>query len=84
MLNRVEMDVIDMPGEVIIIGNGVFPKTPLLNSCLTPYLSGLTPYFSCPNLGKIAFGELALDFLPTERVIIIIFLESSNRMQVIR
>jgi len=41
MFDRVEMDVINVPGQVIIVPNRMLPKAPLPDGSLTSLLSGL-------------------------------------------
>jgi len=49
---RVEMDVIDVPGKVIVIRNVVFPEPPLPDGCFTTFLSGWISGFAVPIWDK--------------------------------
>src|SRR3990172_12938050 len=49
VLYRVEMDVIDVPGKVIVIFNGMFPEPSLPDSRFATFLSGRISFFFRPN-----------------------------------
>ena len=34
VLHRIEMDIIDMPGEIVLVANGVLPESPLPDATL--------------------------------------------------
>jgi hypothetical protein len=65
MPNRVEVDVVEPPFEVVLVLDGVFPKSGLPHA--SPVLTTLSSsdFSFLPTSGKPAFSELKLDPAPT-------------------
>jgi len=78
MLDRIEMDVVHMPLQVVSVANGVFPEPALPDATLA-----IASTTNDHTIGAQARGEAGLDQPPTHRVAIIAFWKSPDAVQVI-
>ena len=80
MLDRIPMDVIRMPAEIVIVPDQVLPKSALPNATFTP----LSPALRNPFAFFHPTGELAFDQTSTARKIRITGRERPNAMEMVR
>jgi hypothetical protein len=80
MLDRVEMDIIDVTLEISLISYRVLPKSPLPDASFALGNPGGGPAFIGAKSGR----EPALDKSPSRRKIGVILRQRPNRVQVIR
>jgi len=83
MLDRVDMDVVEMRHEISVVADGVLPESPLPDGLLafgTPALAALRVLMGL----EIAASESFLDQTPSGREIRVALGQSPERMQVVR
>ncbi|MFZ2313368.1 MAG: hypothetical protein WAV82_12190, partial [Methylobacter sp.] len=73
MFNRVIVDIIEMAGIVLIIPQGMLPKSALPNPAPPLPKSRTVTYLFASISGQIGLGEFLLDPSPTRRVASIAF-----------
>lgn len=78
------MDVIHVPGQVIIRCDRMLPKSPLPNPRLTPLLPGFAPFPFLAACRQIPHRKLPFDLLPPDRIIVIPFRQRPDRVKVFR
>src|SRR5262249_38990551 len=79
MFDRVEMDVIDMTGKIVLVADGVLPKSPLPKRKITVSVA-----FHSTVCGANTIAEKRLDQSPAPRIVRILRRQSKDRMQMIR
>ena len=79
MFDRIEMDVIDVPSEVVLVANGVLPETALPQCKLAAPVAPDGAFGS-----EHAVAEQRLDQSPSARVVGIVWRECQYGMEVIR
>jgi len=80
VLDRIPMDIIHMPVEILIVADQVLPEAALPNATFT----SSRPAFGNPFGFFYSTRELAFDQIPTSGKICIIRRKSPNAMQMVR
>ena len=84
MLDRIDMQIIQVPVQVSFAADRVLPDPALPDFSFSPYLRRSAARFTRANLGKVIPREEAFDLLPTQRVIRILLGKRPNGVDVFR